>query len=432
MKKLLVTLLMATTTLSFVGCGTKAAESEKEGTITVSVQAETLWMPYYEKVAETIEKEYPNANIELKEIGCFDHLEILNTTDATNPDLADVFSLPDHAFIGLAKNQALAAIDAEKMAEEVGGFKDFKGGLGGKLQLNGEYLAFPYNIETLVAFVNEENAKAAGIDTSKPVEMTDLKYDQLISVVHDGWYGVSFTNSVGFELLNQDADGKFYSDATKNWSELTKEQQELFEGLFNYWKEHNTARTNLWDKDASWGYMDSQFKTGGPDAIKIDGPWGTPIVKELLGENAQIGVMPLTNITFNNKPLLHWKSGWGLGVNARCEEDEAKMEVATAFIKEIVNPENAKDLFLATGKVLENAEPSSYEGINDLDKRVIDATYEGYEKAVTRPLVSEYEQVWPAWQNALLSWSSKKPANAEAAYEQVKASFNDLISLIQK
>ena len=32
------------------------------------------------------------------------------------------------------------------------------------------------------------------------------------------------------------------------------------------------------------------------------------------------------------------------------------MEVAQAFIEEIVNPDNAKELFDATGKVLENAE----------------------------------------------------------------------------
>ena len=50
----------------------------------------------------------------------------------------------------------------------------------------------------------------------------------------------------------------------------------------------------------------------------------------------------------------------------------------------------------------------SYEGIDELEKKVIDATYEAYEAAVNRPLFDEFGQVWATWQNALLSWSDRK------------------------
>lgn len=429
---------------SLVGCGgnsdskteTGSTDGKTEGAVTISVQAEKEWMPYYEKVAETVKEKHPNATIELKEIGSFDHLDVLDTTDPTNPDIADVFALPADRLYGLAKNQVLASIDAEKMAEEVGGFKNFKTGLGGNLQVDGEYLAFPYNIETLIAYVNVENAKAAGIDTTKEIEMTELQYNQLLAMVHDCWYGVAFTNSAELELLDFDDDKKLYSDATKEWSELTPDQQKLFEGLYNYWKAHNDAKTNLWDKDAAGAYIDEEFKTGGADAIKVAGPWETSSVKKLAGDDsANVDVIPLTNITFNGKPLTHWKGGWGLGINARCEEDEAKMEVAEAFIKELVNPDNAKDLFESTGKVLENVDPAVYqdiEGLDELDKKVIACTYESYENSKSRPLFSEYGQVWGTWQNSLLSWSAKKPANAEAAYAEVKAAFDDMITQVQK
>ena len=104
------------------------------------------------------------------------------------------------------------------------------------------------------------------------------------------------------------------------------------------------------------------------------------------------------------------------------------MEVAEAFIKEIVNPENAKELFDATGKVLENATIADYEGIDELQLKVIEATYASYEVAENRPLFSEYGQVWETWQNALLSWSAKNPANAEEAYKEVKASFDGMMA----
>jgi arabinogalactan oligomer/maltooligosaccharide transport system substrate-binding protein len=104
------------------------------------------------------------------------------------------------------------------------------------------------------------------------------------------------------------------------------------------------------------------------------------------------------------------------------------MEIAEAFIKELINPENAKELFYATGKILENATIDNYQGIDKLQLKVIEATYDSYKVAENRPLFSEYGQVWDTWQNALLSWSAKKPANAEEAYKEVKASFDGMMA----
>lgn len=436
MKKLLVTLLVAATSINFVACGSGNKESNKgednknsststsDEKVTLTVQVEEAWVPYYEKVKETVVEKYPNATIEFIQTGSFDHLDVLDQTDATNSDIADVFALPADRLYGLAKNQVLAAMPAKEMAEEVGGFSDFDNGLGGNFNVDGEYLAFPYNIETLIGFVNVANAKAANIDTTKNIEFTSLAYNQILTTVHDAWYGVAFTNSAEFELLSKELT----SDATKEWADLSDEQKSLFEGLYNYWKAHKENNTSLWDKDAAGGYIDEQFKTGGSDAIKIDGPWATGSVSELVGSADNLEVIPLSQITFNGQPLTHWKGGWGLGINARCEENEAQMEVAEAFIKEIVNPANAKDLFDATGKVLENATPADYEGIDALQKKVVDATYAGYEVSISRPLFSEYGQVWETWQNSLLSWSAKNPANAEEAYKEVKASFDGMMA----
>ena len=84
---------------------------------------------------------------------------------------------------------------------------------------------------------------------------------------------------------------------TKEWADLTEDQKKLFEGLFNYWKAHNENGTDLWDKDAAGGYMDAEFKTGGADSIKIDGPWATTNVRDnLVGSAENLEIIPLTNI----------------------------------------------------------------------------------------------------------------------------------------
>lgn len=429
MKKLLVMLLATAATMNLVACGggskddTTGGDTESKAT-SITVQVEEGWLPYYEKVKEEVLKENEGSEIEFITTGSFDHLDVLDKTDLNNEDVADVFALPADRFDSLATNNVLAAIDAEKMAEEIGGFKDFKGGLGGNFEVDGDYLAFPYNIETLIGYVNVENAKAAGIDTTKPIEFTELNYEQMLSLVHDCWFGVAFTNAVGLELLSDDLK----SDMTKEFSELTPDQQKLFEALFNYWKAHKEAGTDLWDKDAAGGYLDDAFSTGKQNAIRIDGPWAQANLTERVGSEENLEVIPLTQITVNGKQLKHWKSGWALGVNARNEEDEAKLDLATDFIEEVVNPENAADLFASTGKILENVEPSAYDGVDAMSKKVIDATYESYELATNRPLFKEYGDVWGSWQNALLSWSSTNPTNAEEAYAQVKASFEAMMA----
>ena len=180
----------------------------------------------------------------------------------------------------------------------------------------------------------------------------------------------------GMELHLLSKDLK--SDATKEWSELTEQQKKLFEGLYNYWKAHKENNTSLWDKEAAGGYIDEQFKTGESDAVKIDGPWATSSVSELVGSDDNLQIIPLSQITFNGQPLKHWKGGWGLGINARCEDNEEQMEIAEAFIKELINPENAKELFYATGKILENATIDNYQGIDKLQLKVIEVTYDSY------------------------------------------------------
>lgn len=423
-KKLIATVLLGCMAFGLTACG--SGDKKNDEAATISVQVEKSWMPYYEKVKERVLEKHPNATINFIETGAFDHLDVIDATDATNKDVADVFALPADRLYTLANNNILAGMDAKKMAEEVGGFKDFDGGLGGNFKVGDEYLAFPYNIETLIAYVNKENAAKAGIDTTKAIEFTSLDFGKMLVTAHDAWFGVAFTNSADFELLAKGTDGKVSTDATKAYSELSADQKKLFEGLYNYWKPHYENKTDLWDKEAASGYLDAQFAAKDGAAIRIDGPWATTGLADKVGAD-NLEVVPLSQVTLNGKELSHWKGGWGLGINARCEENEAQMALAQDFIKEIVNPTYAKDLFKATGKILENVEPSAYDGIGGMDEKVIKATYTSYEASVNRPLFLEYSKVWDSWQNALLSWSSTNPKNAEEAYKQVQASFEAMM-----
>ncbi len=414
---------------------TETTETTEAGNLTgeISVQAETAWLDYYKAAADRVMEANPDAKINIIEVGAFDHLDTLDNTDALNEDVADLFAIPADRLYGLNDALVLNPIDAEKLAADIGGWDDFNAGLGGQFKIDGEYLAFPYNIETLITFANSANAETAGIDLGNPIELNDAQNEATVLLpLFDAWFGVAATNSAEIELLGKNEDGTFFSDLTMEYADLPEEKQAVINSIYEYWKKHDAAGTALFDSDAGWGYVDDQFRPNANGVIRIAGPWEQATMIDIAGEE-NIVINPISNITINGNPLSHWKGGWGLAINSRIEEEPEKVELAYAMIKEIVNPEYAIDLFNATGKILENATIETYENsdLSDVQKQVIAAAYTSYEDAPLRPLFSEWGQVWDTWKNALLSWNSVKPATVEDAYGEIKASFDSMMTNIQ-
>lgn len=404
------------------------ADDSIEGKI--SVQVEDAWQDYYQAAADRVKEKYPNAEIEFINTSSFDHLDVLDQTDATNKDVADLFAIPADRLYGLNSKEVLASIDSQKLAGEIGGFENFDEGIGGNFNIDGDYLAFPYNIETLVTFVNKKNAEEAGIDPSKPIELTDVETpEEVLLPLFDAWYGVAATNSSEIELLGKDDDGKLFSDMTKDYKDLDEDKKATIKAIYDYWKKHNEAGTPLFDNEAGWAYVDDSFTTGNGGVFRLAGAWDTATATEQAGEG-NLEIYPIDHITVAGKPLVHWKGGWGLAINARLEGKDNEMAIAEQMIKEIVNPEYAVDLFKSTGKILENVDNSVYDesDLSDSDKAVIDATIQSYENAPARPLFKEWGSVWDSWKNAVLSWNSVKPENEEAAYKELQASFKAMMT----
>ena len=433
MKNKLIWLVMVLFTI-FVSCGkkTKTMDGLKGIKAEITVQAEKEWISYYEKAIERVKANNPKAVINIKEISSFDHLGILDSTDTTNEDVTDIFAYPLDRTSNLIQKDALAAFDAKAIADRVGGFTDYEKGLGGQLKNGEKYIGFPFNIETLIAFVNKVNLENAKINASKPIELTTLPVNQAMIPIFNAWFGVAVTNSAEIELLGK-KNGKFFSDLSVDYAQLPNEKQAVIKGIFEYWQKSFNAKSALFDKDAAWGYMDEEFKPGNRSAIRIDGPWSNSALTSLALEG-NLDVLSIGSLTFAGKELRHWKGGWALGINARVEEDADKLALAQELIAELMNPEYAVEFFKATGKIMENATKETYEksDLSEADKKVVISVLASYENAAYRPLFEEWGQVWDTWQNALLSWNTKKPANVENAYKEIQASFKALLTNLAK
>jgi len=105
------------------------------------------------------------------------------------------------------------------------------------------------------------------------------------------------------------------------------------------------------------------------------------------------------------------------------------MALAEAFIAELMNTEHAVEFFKNTGKIMENVPADVYlsSDLTDADKAIIENVLASYADAPARPLFTEWGSVWDTWKNSVLSWSSVKPADAEAAYKEIKAAFDAMM-----
>ena len=393
----------------------------------ISVQVEEAWKPYYEAAVARVKEKNPDAKINLMVKPSFDHIDIIDKTDSTNADVADVFTVPLDRMEGLVSKDVLASFDAKALGDKIGGFGDFDKGLGGQLKFNGNYFGFPYNIETLILGVNTKNAAANNVDL-KNIDFATLDPKVAMVPLFNAWYGVAVTNAFGVELLGKDGD-KFMSTLTNDFDKLTPEQQEMFKGMFEYWQKSNKAKLPMFDTKAVYGFMDGLFKGGSTGSVRIIGPWEVAAATEISGKE-DFDVLPLNAAKFAGKELKHWKGGWALVINSRNEEDKDKMALSQAVIAELLNPKFAGDLYAATGKIMPNVSKDEYAKLNipELDKKVILAVIDGYDNAVARPLFKEWGQVWDTWQNSLISWDSKKPATVQDAYKEIQASFNALLT----
>lgn len=64
-------------------------------------------------------KKNRDAQIELKVVPSCSHMEIIDKTDVTNEDVADVFAIPLDRFESLYVKDSLSAFDAKNLADEL-------------------------------------------------------------------------------------------------------------------------------------------------------------------------------------------------------------------------------------------------------------------------------------------------------------------------
>lgn len=370
-------------------------EDENEET-SIRVQVEKGSKNHYEKAANRVKEQYPDTNIEFIETTSKDHLDLLGEKDSKDEEIADIFTI---------------SLDDLYSLEE-------------------KHQAYPMNIKTLVNFINVKNAEANDINTIKDIEFTELSNEDILIPIFDTWYGIAFMNAGKIELLTEMESGEFYSDMTRDFSELNVNQEEIFKAMYNYWYYSQEEESLLFSKEEYLAFMDDSFKTGGVTSIRPGDINARDYLSEIAGGN--IDILPIESLVVMGNSLSQWKDGDRLAINARIKDHKDKMEIAEAMVEEIVNPEYAIDLFKDTGKILQDISLETYtkSDLDDRDKDFIKAAYLSYEKAIDPPVSKEWQRVADTWEKAILSWNSLKPTTVEEAYKILQDEFKDMLNSI--
>ncbi len=395
----------------------EAEDSNLEDENIVRVQIEEEWESYYKDAAKRVKKKQPDAKIIFIKKDRDEYIDSLEKGDLSDENTADLFTLPWNKINLLSEKNILAELNARSIAENLNINKNYD-----------EKLVFPMNINTILNFTNIDNSETNSINYLSGIEFTELSNQDILIALFKFDYGVSFMNGANINLLGKTETEEYSSDLTKDFSELSANQQEIFNAIYNYWYYSKKEKSLLFDEDKYLNYMDLSFEKGGGTSILVNKMTERKRLEDLVGQE-NLDILPLESIVVMGNNIVQYKDGDALAINKRIEEDENKMTIAELMIEEIVNPQYAVEFFKGTGKILENTNLDEFldSDLEDRDKDFIGLVYRSYEDALEIPKNLQIEEISESWESGILSWNSLEPANVEEAYKILQDEFKSMI-----
>ncbi len=155
------------------GCGNSGSSSSSSSESGSSSSGKTkitwaLWdidsSTYYKPLIKAFEKENPNIDVEMLDLGSTDYMTVLGTQLSggdNNIDVASIKDMPGYASL-VSKNQLEPL---SKLAKNVD--LDSYGGLVYQIKVNKEFYALPFRNDIYVMYYNKDLFDAAGVDYPK-------------------------------------------------------------------------------------------------------------------------------------------------------------------------------------------------------------------------------------------------------------------------
>lgn len=387
-------------------------EKEDPNAINASiiVQCEEEWKPYYNRIKERIESSYPDSSVEIVVEESMNY--IAKVIDTSNGELAkaDVYSVPLASMESLYGVGALAKMNASFVSSNIG--STVTGGLKESMIFNGDYYGYTMGIECDVAYINLDSAEYNDFDFSESVEITLMDENTALLPLYEKEISNRLLIGIGESLYQpiEQVEGEKRKEI--EYDELNSESQRFISAIHNYWTMY--SGTSLWSKGEVKGYTEDQFNGSNGSIIKIG---SSASDKSGLKSTDTIEAIPLERVKFDGNDFVNWQDGWAYVLNSKIEDDESKRLLAEMFVSELLNPANAAQFYLFTGKIMENATIDDFIAIQSFDASVISAVLTSFPNAKAYGSDKIDEQRLLDWEEALLTWEIEQPRNFDKAYE---------------
>lgn len=317
LKSLIAVVLALTISAGFAGCGKDSSDKkeekpEKEEKLSATLKVwsssedqadENCWLPV---MCEKFKKEHPNWDLKFT-------YEVCSEADANgmvtqDPDsAADVFLYPNDQINSLISAGALAEFGGKPLNEIK---ENCDPALINSITVNKSVYGYPFTTNTWYMFYN----KSMFSDNDIKNLDTMLKKNKVAFPISNGWYIASFYYGNGCTMYGDGTDeSKGIEFSGEKGDAVTKYLTTLASNKNFVNDENGSGIAGL--RDGSIGAM-------------FSGTWDAKALKEALGNNFGVAVLPKYTLDGKEKQLKAFAGSKAIGVNSHSKNQEVAVKLA--------------------------------------------------------------------------------------------------------
>lgn len=395
MKKLLISMVIASLTLTGLAGCSNSGKSNEGGTeeakdVVIEIGVEASYKDYYDQVTKAYTEAHPNVTFKISETGMFD---LLDSLEAQRGNSVDIFMIPNDRVGDLAQKKLITPLEVD--------LSEYTETAQTAVEFEGKKYFVPLSTDTTLLLYNK------ALTTEVPKTLKEIDPNDWSAKLTDFYVAAGMFYSNGSYIFGDSSE----DIGLNNDNAISAGQaiQSLYSSKVAHWEA-------LKEEEAGYNQQSDKFAKGEIKYV-IDGPWKVAdfVKAGLAEENIGTAVIPSWDGKENYKPLTGTK---GVAVNAYSDVKDEAMD----FVASLTTSENANKWYEMTKEVNPNVNVKYEEG--SLAETVLEATKNG----TSMPTDPSFGKCWVPMADALkqIANGGDVKASLDAAVEIIK---NDIAAM---
>ncbi|WP_129724442.1 sugar ABC transporter substrate-binding protein [Xylanivirga thermophila] len=358
-------------------------DESTEGIVAEDGATLKLWMDnddYNEKIVEAWNKEYPDIELTVENVGTTDARSKLELDGPAGVG-ADVF-VTAHDQVGVAVEAGLI-LENDLFADYVK--ESFMESAIPAVTYKGKIYGFPLSVKTVALFYNKDLVDKPAetwedmLEFAKKFNDTSQNKFAMVWQANEPYQNHGFLAGYGYKMFGSNGE---------DVDQLGWDTEEAIEGMKFYQKLKELYPVPA--QDADWDAMTSMF-SGGNAAYAITGPWS---INDFEGAGINFGITKLPKLPNGNYPISFST------VDVACVSSYTEYPNAAKLLAKFLSSDEALKILYETKRELP-ASLKAQELPEIKDDIYLAGVAEQAESSIPMPLIAEMGSVWDPYKKAL-------------------------------